>query len=89
MTGAAVNCLSNKTNGCYPITVAGFLSAAGIRGILRFAILSEQSGSKDLRTDFSANLIVMGRFFDIGLRPPLRMTDLMVRCNCSYQLEFV
>ena len=41
-------------------------------------ILSEQSESKDLRTDYIAFVPVVRRSFDSGLRPALRMTDLEV-----------
>ena len=37
-------------------------------------ILSDQRESKDLRTDLTANVIIMRRFFDSVLRTPLRMT---------------
>ena len=37
-------------------------------------ILSDRRESKDLRTDLTANVIIMRRFFDFVLRTPLRMT---------------
>ena len=42
-------------------------------------ILSDRRESKDLRTDWTANVIKMRRFFDFVLRTPLRMTYLIVR----------
>ena len=44
-------------------------------------ILSDRRESKDLRTDLTANVIKMRRFFDFALRAPLRMTYLVVRCE--------
>ena len=35
--------------------------------------------SKDLGTNFTANVVIMRRFFDSVLRTPLRMTYLVVR----------
>ena len=44
-------------------------------------ILSDRRESKDLGTYWTANVIIMRRFFDFVLRTPLRMTYLVVRCK--------
>ena len=43
-------------------------------------ILSEQSESKDLRTDLTANVKEVRRFFDSAYAP-LRMTYLFLLCD--------
>ena len=59
----------------------------------KYVILSEAvqstAKSKDLGTYFTANVIIMRRFFDSALRAPLRMTCSKVLCNSLINCNFL
>ena len=44
--------------------LSAFASVLGRKTMYKVVILSKRSASKDLRTDLTANLILMRRFFD-------------------------
>ena len=59
-----------------------------IRTSNRSVILSDRRESKDLRTNFTANIPEVRRSFDFGLRPSLRMTKLQNTLNIpQYSLK--